>query len=59
MTFAISRDFSLRFIANNLLDKTPPVLANSYDISLARSNTIPARYVSLGRNLAVGATVRF
>ncbi len=59
MTFAISRDFSLRFIANNLLDKTPPVLANSYDISLARSNTIPARYDSLGRNLAVGATVRF
>jgi iron complex outermembrane receptor protein len=57
--FAVSRDFSLRLIANNLLDKTPPILANSYDISLARSNTIPARYDPLGRNLAVGATVRF
>ncbi len=59
LTFAVSRDFSLRLIANNLLDKTPPILANSYDISLARSNTIPARYDALGRNLAVGATVRF
>ena len=58
-TFAIARQFSLRLIANNLLDKTPPILANSYDISLARSNTIPARYDALGRNLAVGATVRF
>ncbi len=59
LTFAVARNFSLRFIANNLLDKTPPILANSYDISLARSNTIPARYDPLGRNLAIGATVRF
>ena len=59
LSFAIAKDFSLRFIANNLLDKTPPILANSYDISLARSNTIPARYDSLGRNVAVGATMRF
>jgi iron complex outermembrane receptor protein len=59
LSFAIAKDFSLRFIANNLLDKTPPILANSYDISLARSNTIPARYDSLGRNIAVGATIRF
>ncbi len=58
-TFQIAKQFSLRLIANNLLDKTPPILANSYDISLARSNTIPARYDSLGRNLAVGTTIRF
>ena len=57
--FAVARSFSLRLIANNLFDKSPPILANSYDISLARSNTIPARYDPLGRNLAVGATVRF
>jgi iron complex outermembrane receptor protein len=59
MTFQIDKAFSLRLIANNLLDKNPPILANSYDISLARSNTIPARYDPLGRNLAIGATVKF
>ncbi|WP_267414231.1 MULTISPECIES: TonB-dependent receptor [unclassified Sphingomonas] len=58
-SFAIAKQFSLRLIANNLLDKDPPILANSYDISLARSNTIPARYDSLGRNIAIGTTISF
>ncbi len=47
LSSAFVRNFSLRFIANTPLDKTPPILANSYDISLARSNTIPARDDSL------------
>jgi hypothetical protein len=34
-------------------------LPNSYDVSLARSNTIPQRYDALGRNIVVGATVKF
>lgn len=58
-TFAMTKQFSLRLIANNLLDKTAPIVPDSYNISLARSNTIPQRYDSLGRNIAVGATVRF
>lgn len=59
LTFNIAKRYSLRLIANNLLDKAPPILPNSYNISLARSNTIPARYDSLGRNLAVGFTASF
>lgn len=59
LTFNIAKRYSLRLIANNLLDKAPPILANSYNISLARNNTIPARYDSLGRNLAVGFTANF
>ncbi|KQN00607.1 TonB-dependent receptor [Sphingomonas sp. Leaf25] len=58
-TFAVGRQFTLRFSANNLLDKVPPILPNSYDVSLARNNTIPARYDSLGRQIAIGATVNF
>ena len=59
LTFNIAKRYSLRLIANNLLDKAPTILANSYNISLARNNTIPARYDSLGRNLAVGFTANF
>lgn len=59
LTFNIAKRYSLRFIANNLLDKAPPILPNSYGISLSRNNTIPARYDSLGRNLAVGFTANF
>ncbi len=58
-TFAVGRQFTLRFSANNLLDRVPPILPNSYDVSLARNNTIPARYDSLGRQIAIGATVNF
>ncbi|MEP7007378.1 MAG: TonB-dependent receptor [Sphingomonas bacterium] len=59
LTFNIAKRFSFRIIANNLLDKAAPILPNSYNISLARSNTIPARYDSLGRNIAVGFTANF
>ncbi|SEM38840.1 TonB dependent receptor [Sphingomonas gellani] len=59
LTFNIAQRYSLRLIANNLLDKSPPIVANSYDISLARSNTIPQRYDSLGRNIAISTTIQF
>jgi outer membrane receptor protein involved in Fe transport len=59
LNFAIDKDFSLRLIANNLLDKSAPVVPDSYNVALARTNTIPQRYDSLGRNLAIGATVKF
>lgn len=58
-TFAVGRQFTLRFAANNLLDKVPPILPGSRDISLTYNNTIPARYDSLGRQIAIGATVNF
>jgi outer membrane receptor protein involved in Fe transport len=57
--FNVGERYQLRLIANNLLDKSAPILPNSYDVSLARSNTIPQRYDSLGRNIVVGATVKF
>ncbi len=59
LTFNVGKQFAFRVIANNLLDRSAPILPNSYNISLARSNTIPQRYDSLGRQIAVGATVRF
>jgi outer membrane receptor protein involved in Fe transport len=57
--FRVGERYELRLIANNLFDKSAPILPNSYDISLARSNTIPQRYDTLGRNIVVGATVKF
>jgi outer membrane receptor protein involved in Fe transport len=57
--FNVGERYQLRLIANNLFDKSAPILPNSYDVSLARSNTIPQRYDSLGRNIVVGATVKF
>ncbi len=59
LTFNIEKRYTMRLIANNLLDKAAPILPNSYDISLARSNTIPARYDTLGRNISVGFTAKF
>ncbi|WP_242137814.1 TonB-dependent receptor [Sphingomonas sp. TREG-RG-20F-R18-01] len=59
LNFAVTKKLSMRLIANNLLDKTPPIVPDSYNISLARSNTIPQRYDSLGRNIAVGFTANF
>ncbi|SDF43896.1 TonB dependent receptor [Sphingomonas carotinifaciens] len=59
LTFNIARQFAFRIIANNLFDKVPPILPNSYDIALARNNTIPARYDSLGRQIAIGTTINF
>ena len=59
LMFNVDDRYQLRLIANNLFDKSAPILPNSYDISLARSNTIPQRYDALGRNIVVGATVKF
>lgn len=59
ISFAIARRYNLRFFANNLLDHTPPLLPNSYTASLARSNTLPQRYDSLGRQMGIGTTLRF
>ena len=59
LTFNVNRQVALRLIANNLLDRVAPFVPNSYNISLARNNTIPQRYDPLGRQIAVGATVNF
>jgi outer membrane receptor protein involved in Fe transport len=59
LNFRIEKGFSFRIAANNILDKTPPVMPNSYDIGLSRANTISARYDSLGRQIAVGTTINF
>ena len=55
----MQKGFSFRVSANNILDKTPPVMPNSYDIGLSRANTISARYDSLGRQIAFGTTINF
>lgn len=59
LNFAIAKQFSLRLIANNLFDRAAPIVPDSYNISLARTNTIPQRYDSLGRNIAIGTTINF
>jgi outer membrane receptor protein involved in Fe transport len=59
LTLNVDQHLTMRLVANNLFDKNPPILPNSYDISLARNNTIPQRYDSLGRNIVLGATLRF
>ena len=59
LNFRVQKSFSFRIAANNILDKTPPILPNSYSYGLSRNNTLSARYDSLGRQIAVGATVNF
>lgn len=59
VNFRVNEIYSFRISANNLLDKDPPILANSYNYGLSRNNTLSARYDSLGRQVAVGATVKF
>ncbi|WP_243652740.1 TonB-dependent receptor [Novosphingobium sp. PhB165] len=59
LTVRVNEQFSLRMSANNIFDKLPPLIPNSYSYALSRSNTLSARYDSLGRQLAIGATVNF
>jgi outer membrane receptor protein involved in Fe transport len=59
LSFRVNKAYSFRISANNLFDKTPPILPNSYNYGLSRSNTLSARYDSLGRQLAVGVTLNF
>ena len=59
LSFRVTKAYSFRISANNLFDKTPPILPNSYNYGLSRSNTLSARYDSLGRQVAVGVTLNF
>jgi outer membrane receptor protein involved in Fe transport len=59
LSYRVSSALSLRLASNNLFDKPPPILANSYNIGLSRTNTLPARYDSLGRQIALGASLSF
>ncbi|MBT0667943.1 TonB-dependent receptor [Novosphingobium profundi] len=57
--FRVAERFGLRFTVNNLFDKDPPVVPNSYSYALSRNNTLSARYDSLGRQVAISTTVDF
>jgi outer membrane receptor protein involved in Fe transport len=59
LNFRIAKKYSFRISANNIFDKTPPILPNSYNYGLSRNNTLSARYDSLGRQIAFGTTVNF
>jgi len=59
LSFRVTKAYSFRISANNLFDRTPPILPNSYNYGLSRSNTLSARYDSLGRQVAVGFTLNF
>ncbi|WP_066824707.1 TonB-dependent receptor domain-containing protein [Sphingomonas mali] len=59
LSFRVTKAYSFRISANNLFDRTPPILPNSYNYGLSRSNTLSARYDSLGRQVAVGVTLNF
>jgi len=59
LSFRVNKAYSFRISANNLFDRTPPILPNSYNYGLSRSNTLSARYDSLGRQVAVGVTLNF
>ncbi|WP_260928960.1 TonB-dependent receptor domain-containing protein [Novosphingobium sp. 9] len=59
LAFRVTEKYSLRFSVNNLFDKAPPIVPNSYNYALSRNNTLSARYDSLGRQVAVSTTVNF
>ncbi|WP_137897638.1 TonB-dependent receptor [Sphingomonas sp. 2SG] len=59
MNFNVAKRFALRLIANNLLDRTAPIIPNSYTVGLSRNNTLPQRYDALGRQIAIGTTITF
>ena len=59
LTYRLQERYTVRLSANNIFDNTPPLLPNSYSYGLSRSNTINARYDSLGRQIAVGFTADF
>ncbi|MEQ7874620.1 TonB-dependent receptor [Sphingomonas sp. ASV193] len=59
LSYVLMKHATVRLYANNLFDRTPPILPNSYNISLSRNNTIPQRYDSLGRNVGISLTSRF
>lgn len=59
LSLRAAENLTLRLSSNNLFDKKPPILPNSYNYGLSRSNTLSARYDSLGRQIALGATINF
>ncbi len=59
LSWNIARKFAFRIIANNVFDKSPPIVPNSYQVALSRSNTAPQRYDALGRQIAIGTTINF
>lgn len=58
-TYRVAEGYTVRLASNNLFDKRPPILPDSYNYGLSRSNTLAARYDSLGRQIAIGATIDF
>lgn len=56
LSFRVSKAYSIQFSANNMFDRTPPVIPNSYSYSLSYSNTFPQRYDALGRQVAISIT---
>ena len=59
VTFKLTSRYTLSLVANNLLDKMPPILPNSYDQYQSRANTITKTYDVLGRFLQVSVTANF
>ncbi|MBJ6120875.1 TonB-dependent receptor domain-containing protein [Sphingomonas mollis] len=58
-SFNVAKRFVLRFSVNNLFDKDPPIVPGSRAQDfLIRSNTV-FRYDLLGRQINVGASVKF
>lgn len=59
LTLRMRKRMVLTASANNLFDRMPPVLANSYAIALSRGNSVPQRYDLLGRQVSIGVTTSF
>ena len=59
LTVSLKKRLVLTVSANNLFDRMPPVLANSYAFALSRGNSVPQRYDILGRQLSIGVTTDF
>ena len=60
MTARITNKFNLRFGANNILDKSPPVAGSQVVAApFGNGNTFPQVYNSLGRYMFAGVTVDF
>lgn len=59
LSYRVAEGYTIRLTSNNLFDKRPPILPNSYNYGLSRSNTLSARYDSLGRQIALGGTITF
>lgn len=61
MSFNVAKQFSLRFVVNNIFDRMPPIVPDSRNefSRLSRSNTTPERYDPLGRYVNIGVNVNF